>query len=150
MVKILTRSRFRHLVAREAADPVRTDAVTVWTDKSTVLTDEIGSTSSCESEENCKSSHKSLNAVTLYVIWPVLSMYMYQVLADNSCDKHRLKITDFSTHNCYPVHHKMTFYLSNATNIAMHLSYFALCGLKKSVLLEILFVKSNFWAVVYW
>lgn len=35
---------------------------------------------------------------------------MYQVLADNSCDKHRLKITDFSTHNCYPVHHKMTFY----------------------------------------
>lgn len=63
MVKILTRSRFRHFVAREAADPVRTDAVTVRTDKSTVLTDEIGSTSSCESEENCKSSHKSLNAV---------------------------------------------------------------------------------------
>lgn len=56
MVKILTRSRFRHFVAREAADPVRTDAVTVRTDKSTVLTDEIGSTSSCESEENCKSA----------------------------------------------------------------------------------------------
>lgn len=60
------------------------------------------------------------NAITHYVIWSVLSMYMYQVLADNSCDKHRLKITDFSTHNCYPVHHKMAFYLSNATNIAMH------------------------------
>lgn len=37
------------------------------------------------------------NAITHYVIWSVLSIYtcMYQVLADNSCDKHRLKITDF-------------------------------------------------------
>lgn len=40
------RSRFRHFVAREAADTVRTDTVTVWTDKSAVLTDKIGSTSS--------------------------------------------------------------------------------------------------------
>lgn len=46
------------------------------------------------------------NAITHYVIWSVLSIYMYQVLADNSCDKHRLKFTDFSTHNCYPVNHK--------------------------------------------
>lgn len=74
---------------------------------------------------------------------------MYQVLADNSCDKHRLKITDFSIYNCYPVNHKMTFrtfYLSNATNIAMHKSYFAVCGLKKcsvrNTLLVIKFLSS--------